>query len=140
MNILQHRANEAIAKISNARTPQERLEARQEGLAVRADLEKFVADDQALKAFRKAKPQNSYGVYGSGTGRVIFMVPAGGKTQTAPGTLPDGTKVVPVQNQIAVPDNMVGAMMGRGWIRANSVLTDLSSALGMSDPARPNNS
>ena len=116
------------------------LGTRQEGFAIKADLEKFLGDDQALKAFRKAKPKSSFGIYGNGTGRVIFMVPSNNRTQTAAVELPDGTKVVPTQNQIPVPDNMVAAMVNRGWIRANSVITDLSGALGMSDPARTNNS
>jgi hypothetical protein len=139
LNILQHRANAAMDKISSARTPAEKYEARAEAFAIKADLEKFLNDDQALKAFKAAKPKNSFGVYGNGTGRVIFMVPANGKTQTAAVTLPDGTKIVPVQNQIPVPDNMVGEMVNRGWIRANSVISDLADALGMGNPARPNN-
>jgi hypothetical protein len=137
LNILQHRANEALEKIASARTSAEKYEARREAFAVKADLEKFIGDDQALKAFKTARPKNSAGVYGSSTGRVIFMVPANGKTQTSAVELPDGTKIVPVQNQIPVPDNMVAAMTNRGWIRANSVITELNTALG--DPARPNN-
>jgi hypothetical protein len=139
LNVLQHRANEAMAKITSARTPQEKHDARQEGFAVKADLEKWLGDDQALKAFKSARPKSVVGMY-KGAPRFIFMVPAGGKTQTAAVTLPDGSKIIPIQNQIPVPENMVDAMIARGWVRMNSVLTDLSSALGMSDPARPNNS
>ncbi len=135
MNILQHRANEAMAKISSARTPQERHEARQDGFAIKADLEKYLADENALKAFKAARPQSAVGMY-KGAPRFFFMVPAGGKTQTAAVTLPDGTKIIPIQNQIPVPENMV-TMVARGWVRMNSVLTDLTTALG--DPARPNN-
>lgn len=138
MNILQHRASEAMAKMSSARTPQERHDARQEGLAVRADLEKFISDDSAMKAFKAARPKSAVGMYKGGP-RFVFMVPAGGKTQTAAVTLPDGSKVIPIQNQIPVPENMADAMVARGWIRMNDVLTDLSTALGMSDPARPDN-
>jgi hypothetical protein len=138
LNVLQHRANQAMAKITSARTPQEKHDARQEGFAVKADLEKYLADENALKAFKAARPKSAVGMY-KGAPRFVFMVPAGGKTQTAAVTLPDGSKIIPIQNQIPVPENMVDAMIARGWVRMNSVLTDLSSALGMSDPARPNN-
>jgi hypothetical protein len=136
LNILQHRAREAMEKISSARTPQEQHEARQEGLSVHADLAKFISDDQALKAFKTARPKSVVGMYKSAP-RFFFMVPAGGKTQTAAVTLPDGSKIIPIQNQIPVPENMVDAMVARGWVRMNDVLTDLTSALR--DPARPNN-
>jgi hypothetical protein len=135
LNILQHRANDAMAKITSARTPQEKHDARQEGFAVKADLERWLGDDQALKAFKAARPQKSFGIY-KGAPRFFFMVPAGGKTQTAAVTLPDGTKIIPIQNQIPVPENMVDAMIARGWVRMNDVLTDLTIALR--DPARPN--
>jgi hypothetical protein len=139
LNILQHRANFALGKLASARTPLEKSNARAEAFAIKADLEKFLNDENALKAFKAAKPKSSFGVYGDGTGRVIFMVPSGNRTQTAAVELPDGTRIVPVQNQIPVPDNMVAAMTNRGWVRANSVITDLSGALGMGNPVRPNN-
>jgi hypothetical protein len=138
MNILQHRAAAAMEKITAARTPQEHHDARQEGFAVKTDLEKFISGDQALRAFKAARPKSAVGMYKGGP-RFVFMVPADGKTQTAPVTLPDGSRIIPIQNQIPVPENMVDAMVARGWVRMNSVLTDLSTALGMSDPARPNN-
>ena len=56
--MLQHRANAAMAKITSARTPHEKHLARQDGLAVKADLEKQLADDAALAAFSKANPQS----------------------------------------------------------------------------------
>jgi hypothetical protein len=135
MNVLQHRAYAAMEKINSARTPYEKHFAREEGLAVKADLEKFLADDQAMKAFKAARPKSAVGMY-KGAPRFIFMVPAGGKTQTAPVTLPDGSKMVPIQNQIPVPETMVSAMQDRGWVRANDVITELTIALR--DPAQTN--
>ena len=99
------------------------------------DLEKFLDDERALAAFKAAQPRNTFGMY-KGTTRFVMMVPAGGKTQTAAVELPDGTKVVPIRSQIAVPQQMVPAMTARGWVRANGVITELEVALG--NPPIPN--
>jgi hypothetical protein len=136
MNVLQHRANAAMEKIKSAGTPLEKHQAHEEGMAVKADLEKFLADENALKAFKSAQPRSVVAMF-KGAPRYIFMVPAAGKTQTAAVTLPDGTKVVPVQNQISVPEKMIPAMIAKGWVRANDVITELNVALR--DPALPQN-
>ena len=57
---IQHRANAAMADIDAARTPAQKHAARQEGLAVKADLEKQLSDNQALAAFKAAQPHNSF--------------------------------------------------------------------------------
>jgi hypothetical protein len=134
MNVLQHRAYAAIERITKARTAEEKQLARQDGLAVKSDLEKFLAEENALRAFKAARPRSAVGMY-KDTTRFVFMVPASGKTQTAAVELPDGTKVVPVQNQIAVPSKMVNAMIAGGWVRANDVITELDVVLR--DPALP---
>lgn len=136
MNILQHRAAEAMANIGNARTPHEKAAAHRKGLAIKADLEKWISDGHALKAFKGAQPKSVVGMY-RGAPMVFFMVPAGGKTQPAAVTLPDGSKIIPIQNQIPVPENMVSAMIARGWVRMNDVLANLKTALG--NPALTNN-
>jgi hypothetical protein len=135
MNTLQHRANAAIAAIDTARTAAQKHAAATEGRAVHADLEKHVADASAMAAFKNAKPENSGGMW-NGVPRVIHMVRADGKTQTAMVMLPDGTKVMPIQNQIAVPETMAAQMTSRGWKRSNDVINDLHT--GMRDPAIPN--
>ncbi len=61
--MLQHRANAAIAAIETARTPLEKHVARQEGLTVKADLEKQLGDDQALATFKAAPAQSMIGVW-----------------------------------------------------------------------------
>jgi len=48
--------------------------------------------------------------------------------------LPDGTKAAPnPQGQIVVPMPLVPAMIARGFIRANSVITELDTTV----PAPP---
>jgi hypothetical protein len=129
--MLQHRANAAMAKITSARTPYEKAAARQEGLSVKADLEKQIADDAALAAFKSAKPQNSFGVWKGEpvADRPVFMVGPAGTKITAPIALPDGTRAAPnPEGQIVVPMSMVPAMLARGFIRANSVITELDTA------------
>ncbi len=60
-----------------------------------------------------------------------------GTVITGPITLPDGTKAIPnPQYQIAVPAHLVPAMIARGFVGANSVMTDLNTE--MRDPALPN--
>jgi len=132
---LQHRANAAMAAIDAAKTPLQKHEARQEGLAVKADLEKQIASDAALAAFKNAKPENSGGMW-NGAPRFIHMVRADGSKPTAAVALPDGTKVMPIQGQVPVPENQVAAMTTRGWKRANDVINDKHTA--MRDPAIPN--
>ena len=60
---LQHRAHAAVAAIDEARTPAQKPAARQEGLSVHADLQKQIGDDNAMAAFKSAKPQSMAGVY-----------------------------------------------------------------------------
>jgi hypothetical protein len=135
-HILQHRANAAMAKIETARSPLEKHMARQEGLSVKADLEKRLGDDNALAAFKAAQPQNSFGVWKGAPvhDRPIFMVgPAGTKIIT-PVALPDGSRATPnPQGQIVVPMPLVPAMIARGFVRANSVITELDTTTP--DPA-----
>ena len=132
---LQHQARAAIAAIDAAKTPLQKHEARQQALNVRADLEKQLGDDKAVAAFKAAQPQNSGGMW-KGVPRFIHMVRADGSKPTAAVAMPDGTKVVPIQGQIPVPENQVAAMTARGWKRANDVINDKHTA--MRDPARPN--
>jgi hypothetical protein len=132
---LQHRANAAMVAIDAATTPLQKHTARQEGLAVKADLEKQLGDDKAMAAFKNAKPENSGGMW-NGAPRFIFMVRTDGSKPAAAVELPDGTKVMPIQGQIPVPENQVAAMTARGWKRANDVIND--KHISMRDPARPN--
>ena len=67
MNMLQHRANAAIAKIASATTPHAKATARQEAMAVKADLEKHLRDEQALALFKSARPQQSFGKWKGST-------------------------------------------------------------------------
>lgn len=120
---LQHRAAAAMAAIDDAKTPFQKHAARQEGLSVKADLEKQIGDDRAMAAFKAAKPQNSSGVW-SGAPRFIFMTRADGSKPTAAVSLPDGSKIIPIQGQIPVPENQVAAMTAQGWKRFNDVLND----------------
>jgi hypothetical protein len=70
----------------------------------------------------------------------VFMVGRGGTKITVPVELPDGSKAMPnPQGQIAVPAHLVPAMLQRGFVRANSVMTDRSGGMGMADPTRSNN-
>jgi hypothetical protein len=136
---LQHRAAAAAAAIDAAKTPLQKHEARQDGLAVVADLEKHIADDKAMAAFKAAQPQNSLGVWKGEpvADHPVFMVGPAGTKITAPVALPDGTKAVPNAGyQIVVPARFVSAMLLRGFIRANDVITNPN--IGMRDPARPN--
>lgn len=125
-NILQHRANAAIASIDNARTPHEKAIAEREAFAVKADLEKQLGDDKALAVFKAGKPQSSAGVW-SGSPRIIFMIRADGTKPAASVALPNGSSVVPIQGQIPVPENLVAAMISQGWKRSNDVITPLST-------------
>jgi hypothetical protein len=133
---LQHQANAAMAAIDAAKTPMQKHQARQEGLAVKADLEREIGNEKALNAFKNAKPQNSGGMW-NGVPRMIYMARADGSKPVAAVELPDGTKVLPIQGQIPVPENQVPAMTARGWKRFNDVINDQHT--GMRDPARPNN-
>ena len=134
-HLLQHRAHEAVVKIETARTPLERHTARQEGLTVKADLEKQINCDAALAAFKSAQPQSMAGVWkGLVHDRPVFMTGPAGTRITGPITLPDGTKAEPnPQYQIVVPIPLVPAMIARGFVRANSVITHLDTTT--SDPA-----
>jgi len=134
-HLLQHRAHEAVVKIETARTPLERHTARQEGLSVKADLEKQISGDAALAAFKSAQPQSMAGVWkGLVHDRPVFMTGPAGTKITDPITLPDGSKAEPnPQGQIVVPMPLVAAMIARGFVRANSVITPLDTATP--DPA-----
>jgi hypothetical protein len=139
---LQHRANEAMAALDAAKTPMQKHDARQEGLAVKADLEKEIAAAAALAAFKAAQPQSSFGIWKGEpvADHPVFMVGPAGTKITAPVTLPDGSKATPnPQYQIVVPAHLVTAMLARGFIRANSVITPLGEKYPMGDPERPNN-
>jgi hypothetical protein len=125
-HVLLHQAASAIEKIKAARTPMEKHFAREDGLRVKADLEKHIADEAALKAFAAVQPRSTAGTY-KGMPRFFFMVPKDGKKQTALVTLPDGSSVTPIQSQIPVPEEQVPAMTARGWTRANSVTIDLNT-------------
>ena len=139
---LRNRTAAAVAAIDAAKTPAQKFEARRAGLAVHADLAKQVGDDQALAAFRKAKPKNSIGMYKDNTVRdaPVFMIAPLGTKITAPIKLPDGTMAAPnPQYQIVVPARFVPAMMARGFIRFNDdAITDRSNGMGLADPTRPN--
>jgi hypothetical protein len=143
MNVLQHRANAAVEKLANARTSLEKHEARAEAFAIKQDLEKYLGDHHAIAAFRKAAPENSAGVYQGNlvADHPVFMTGPAGTKITGPITLPDGSQAVPnPQYQITVPARFVPAMIARGFIRVNdAAITALTTALGMGDPARPNN-
>ena len=137
---LQNRAAQAMADIDAAKTQAQKFEARREGLAVHAELEKKIAEDQAMAAFKAAQPQNSFGVY-KDTVRAapVFMTGPAETRITRPVKLPDGTMAAPnPQGQIVVPASMVPAMMARGYFRANSVITALGEKYPMSDPPIPN--
>jgi len=134
-HMLQHRAHEAVAKIETARTPLQKYLARQEGLSVKADLEKQISDDAALAAFKSAQPQSAFGVWkGLVHDRPVFMTGPAGTKITGPITLPDGSKAEPnPQGQIVVPMPLVSAMIARGFVRVNSVITHLNTTTP--DPA-----
>jgi hypothetical protein len=136
---LQHRAAQAMADIDAAKTPAQKFEARQAGIAVHADLEKHLSDNQAMAAFKNAQPQNSGGMYKDIVrDHPMFLVGPGGKKITTTVVLPDGSKAEPnPQGQIVVPAKLVPAMIARGYVQANSVITDPGNPLR--DPARPNN-
>jgi hypothetical protein len=67
MNMLQHRANAAIAKMASATTPDAVTDARREGFAIKAELEKHLREDQALALFKSARPQQSFGKWKGST-------------------------------------------------------------------------
>lgn len=128
MNNLLHRAAAATAAIDTARTPLQKHLAREEGLAIKRELEQQVAGDAAVAAFKKAKPQNSAGVWKGEPvhDRPVFMTGPAGTRITGPIKLPDGSSAAPnPQGQIVVPMKDVPAMVARGFIRANSVMTSL---------------
>jgi hypothetical protein len=135
---LQHRASAAMADIDAAKTPMQKHQARQEGLTVKADLEKHIADDKAMAAFKAAVPQNSLGMYQDIVrDHPMFLVGPGGKKIIKPVALPNGEKAIPnPQGQIVVAAHLVPAMLAAGFVQANSVFTDPGNPLR--DPARPN--
>ena len=135
--ILLHQAGAAAAAIKNAKTPFEKHHARADGFKALNDLEQAVAGDAAIAAFKAAKPQNSFGVWKGDPvrDRPVFMTGPTGTKITGPITLPDGSTAAPnPQGQIAVPTKHVPAMTARGFVRANSVTTDLN--ITAPDPAR----
>jgi hypothetical protein len=134
--MLMNRAAQATAAIESAKTPMQKHLAREEGLTVVRDLEKQLGDDAALAAFKAAQPQSSVGVWKGApvADRPVFMVSQIGTRITAPIKLPDGTLASPnPQGQITVPMPLVAAMLARGFIRANSVITHLDTTV----PAPP---
>jgi hypothetical protein len=138
---LQHRAAKAMAAIDDARTPLQKHTARQEGLAVHADLEQHIADENFKAAFKSAKPQSMVGVWKNDTVRdaPVFMTGPAETRITRPVKLPDGTMAAPnPQGQIVVPPSMAAEMKRRGYFRANSVITALGEKFPMSDPPIPN--
>ncbi len=138
---LQHRANAAMAAIDAAKTPLQKHVARQDGLAVHADLAKQIGDDEAMAAFKAAQPQNSFGVYKDNTVRdaPVFMTGPAETRITRPVKLPDGTMAAPnPQGQIVVPARFAADDARRGYFRANSVITALGEKFPMSDPPIPN--
>jgi hypothetical protein len=62
-HMLQNRAHAAKVAIESARTPMEKHNARQDGLKVRDDLQKQIADDTALAVFKTAQPQTIAGAW-----------------------------------------------------------------------------
>jgi hypothetical protein len=140
---LQHRTAAAVAAIDAAKTPAQKSDARRAGLAVHADLEKFLADENFKTAFKKAKPKNSIGMYKADPveDHPVFLIAPDGMKITGPVTLPDGTKALPnPQYQIVCPASMVPAMLARGYRRFNDdAFTDRSSGMGNADPTRTNN-
>ena len=130
-HMLQHRAQAAIADIESARTPLQKYLAQQEGLSVKADLEKLMSDDAALAVFKAARPQSAIGVWKGAPVQdcPVFMIGPAGTKIVAPIALPDGTKASPnPQGQIVVPMPMVPAMIARGFVRANEVITNLDTS------------
>jgi hypothetical protein len=125
--------------IEAATTPMQKHVARQEALAVKAELEGLVADANFKHAFKAAVPQNSAGMYKNLVQDLpVFMVRADGKKITGPVELPDGSKAAPNPSyQITVAAHLAPAMQARGYIRANSVFSDPGNPLR--DPARTNN-
>jgi hypothetical protein len=141
-HVLINRAAQATADIDAARTPLQKHTARETGMSVKADLEKHIADEQALDAFRKAQPRSMAGVYsGPVADHPTFLVGPGGKKITAPVALPNGEKATPnMAGQIVVEARFVPEMIRRGFVRVNDdAITDRSNGMGMADPARPNN-
>jgi hypothetical protein len=138
LNILQHQANAAVAAIDSAKTPLQKHEARQEALSVKADLEKQLGDDKAMAAFKAAQPQNSNGMYKDTVrDHPLFMVGPAGTKITGPIALPDGNKAMPnPQGQIVIPARFLAAMLARGFVQANSVITDLNTSW-QRDPSLP---
>jgi hypothetical protein len=129
--LLQHRAHAAMVAIETARTPMEKYNARQAGLAVKADLEKSLGDEAALAVFRKSQPRSMVGVWKAAElvhDRPIFMTGPAETRITRPVKLPDGTMATPnPQGQITVPLKFLDEMMARGYFRANSVITNLNT-------------
>ena len=128
--LLRHRAYVAKVAIETAKTPYERAAARQEGLAVRADLQKHLADEQALALFKSTPARSMVGVWKAAElvhDRPIFMTGPAETRIMGPVKLPDGTMATPnPQGQITVPLKFLDEMMARGYFRANSVITNLT--------------
>jgi hypothetical protein len=138
-HMLINRAAQAKAAIETAKTPMQKRDARRDGFTIKAELEKQLGDDKAVAAFKAAQPQGSFGVWKGEPvlDRPVFMVGPAGTKITEPIALPDGTRAAPnPQGQIVVPMKFVAALLARGFIRANSVITELDTT--MRDPARPN--
>lgn len=128
MNHLLHRAAAATNALQTARTPLQKHVAREEAYLVKRDLEQQVASDAAIAAFKKAKPQNTAGMFKGEPvhDRPVFMTGPAGTRITGPIKLPDGSSAAPnPQGQIVVPMQHVPAMIARGFVRANSVMTNL---------------
>jgi hypothetical protein len=138
---LQNRAARAMADIDAARTEVQKFEARREGFAVHGELQKHLADEQALDAFRKSPPKSMAGVYKGEpvADHPMQMVGPAGTKITAPVELPNGEKAIPnAAYQITVHAHHVPAMRQRGFVLANSVITPLGEKYPVRDPAIPN--
>lgn len=142
MNLLEHRAAAAIAAIESADTPLRKQIAQEEAFALKIELEKQLGSDNAVAAIKAAhaKPKNSFGMFKAApvSDQPIFMAGPTGTKITDPIALPDGTKAAPnPQGQIVVPARYVPAMIVRGFVRSNSVITQLDTTA--SNPPHLNN-
>ena len=139
---LQHEANAAVAAIENAKTPAQKFEARRAGLAVHADLEKQLGDENFKTAFKAAKPQSMVGVWKGGPvfDRPVFLTGPNGTRIIAPVKLPNGAMAAPnPQNQICVPASMLPQMLALGFLRVNdNAFTSRADGMGNADPTRSN--
>ena len=135
--ILLHQAGAAVAAINDAKTPYEKHHARADGFKALGELERAVTSDAALAVFKKTTPQSAYGVWKGDPvrDRPVFMTGPTGMKIVSEITLPDGSKATAnAAGQIAVQIKHVPAMTARGFLRANAVMTEITTTAP--DPAR----